>query len=155
MRGLSRFDNRFDPGVGWVDELILNLAPPVSANNMNKVGRGRLYRSTEYKQWLAECRLDVGSNPGRVREPFTVELILIGGKGWIPSRRDIDNIIKPTADYLRSAGIIENDTCAFMRSVSSSYFQSDKNGRARLWVRIKHQNPSNLPDWLRRQMQNQ
>ena len=120
-----KFDESFDPGVGVVDQLTLNLPVPISANGMNDVGRGRVYRSNGYKIWIQECKLLVGSTPGRVNGIVEINMDLTGGVGW-RSNRDLDNVIKPTIDLIRYLHVLVDDNVTIVRSITARYFEPEK-----------------------------
>jgi len=138
MTQLERFDDEFIFMAGITSYLELVMPVPVSANAMNKVGRGKLYRSPEYTRWINECILELGYRPGEVPEPCSIELIMHGGKGFAKNR-DCDNLLKPVIDTLRRLKVIKSDTVTAVPIVSCRYIEpADSNAYAYLKVIVRH-----------------
>lgn len=98
----------------------LFLPMPPSANRIWRSGRGRVYRSDKYTDWLDDCREElIGQRPGFIGGRVSID-IEVSSK-W---RGDVDNRIKPTLDCLVKFGVIEDDGKKFVRSVRA--FWSDE-----------------------------
>jgi crossover junction endodeoxyribonuclease RusA len=80
-------------------------------NRIHGYGRGRVYRSSEYKAWIAEAnvawlqqrnRLPVKRIKGR----YTLEVLV-----YPPDKRqrDVGNLEKVVSDFLQMIEVIEND----------------------------------------------
>ena len=134
MKHLERFNDRFLPSAGITNYLELAMPVPISANAMNKVGRGKLYRSPEYTRWINECILDLGNCPGEVPEPCSIELIMHGGIGFAKNR-DCDNLLKPVIDTLRRLKVIKSDTVTAVPYVSCRYLEPDSS-KSFAWLEV-------------------
>jgi Holliday junction resolvase RusA-like endonuclease len=83
----------------------LYLSYPPSANRMWGFGRGRVYKTDEYKSWIETATNQLNSQyPGTILGPYKLTIQLRVGP-----KIDLDNAVKPTNDLLQSAGVIEND----------------------------------------------
>lgn len=89
----------------------LTLPYPPSVNRTLRAVGGRVILSKRYRDWI----LDAGRAVG---EQVDGQPMLQAYRLWIdatpPDRRarDLDNIIKPTQDLLKRAGVIEDDRYA-------------------------------------------
>lgn len=86
--------------------LKLRLAVPPSTNNLfvaRRDGRGRA-KTSAYKDWLNGVAWSV---IGQVRLIDGAVRVLI--EAPVSRRRDIDNLAKPTLDFLSKAGLIQDD----------------------------------------------
>lgn len=84
-------------------EIILPLPP--SANRIWRNFRGRMVKSSEYREWRDDaCDRIIKQMDGQPPlEWFTAAMIMP------PTRRDLDNSIKPTLDALQAGGAVEDD----------------------------------------------
>lgn len=92
-------------------ELHIPVLPP-SANRMNGHGRGRVYRTKAYENWLRNASLVVLSQ----RPPGIVGAYKLSIQAVRRNKKaDIDNLIKPTSDLLQLVGVVANDChCEFV-----------------------------------------
>lgn len=98
---------------------------PVSTNHLWK-GNGRwVFKTLEYRTWLAKCTLMVPRLKEPIDGPVSVEITIIGGKGF-RANRDIDNIIKPMLDFIREHGLIKDDNCKIVQSINVRYTPPEK-----------------------------
>jgi len=69
-------------------------------------GRGRVYKSDEYKNWIEESLTQINAqNPGSILGPYRLTLQFRRDA----TRMDSDNLIKATNDILQRAGVVLND----------------------------------------------
>lgn len=94
-----------------VSAVRLNLPYPPSVNRLYRTGRGRIYKSPQYKNWLDEARIawlqQRTTLPTRyIRGRYTLEAFV-----WPPDgrHRDLGNLEKCISDFLQSVNVIEND----------------------------------------------
>ena len=92
----------------------MTLPYPPSVNRTLRAVNGRVILSKRYRDWILEAGRAVA---GQVQgEPQLKHYWL-----WIEAiapdrrRRDLDNLLKPTSDLLKRAGVIEDD--AFARAI--------------------------------------
>lgn len=94
--------------------IVLTLPYPVSVNAMHGYGKGRVFRSPAYKEWIAEAhvawlrqrpKMPVKSVSGRYR-------LSIYATPPDKQRRDIGNLEKATSDFLVMMGIVRDDSLA-------------------------------------------
>jgi Holliday junction resolvase RusA-like endonuclease len=86
-------------------ELYLPILPP-SANRLWAYGRGHVYKTDAYENWINETLIQINSqNPGTILGPYRLTLQFRRGK----TRMDSDNIIKATNDILQKSGVVLND----------------------------------------------
>ena len=84
-------------------EIILPLPP--SANRIWRNFRGRMVKSSEYREWRDDAADSIAHQMGG-QPPlmwFTAAMIMP------PTRRDLDNSIKPTLDALQAGGAVMDD----------------------------------------------
>jgi crossover junction endodeoxyribonuclease RusA len=86
----------------------VTLPYPPSANNMFAVVRGRKIKSKRYREWCASAAAGLCA-AGRIAGGYRMTASFDR-----PDRRarDIDNLIKPVSDALKTAGLIEDDSKA-------------------------------------------
>jgi Holliday junction resolvase RusA-like endonuclease len=79
-----------------------------SINRLWRIGHGRMYRSSEYVAWLAECVLLIRQQRiAKVKGHYQLSIRAVRPD---KRRRDIDNIGgKAINDLLQHAGIVEDD----------------------------------------------
>jgi Holliday junction resolvase RusA-like endonuclease len=92
-------------------ELHIPVLPP-SANRMNGHGRGRVYRSKAYENWLnAAGSIIKSQKPAGIVGAYKLTIQAARRN----NRADIDNLIKPTSDLLQLVGVVANDCyCEFV-----------------------------------------
>jgi Holliday junction resolvase RusA-like endonuclease len=84
----------------------LYLPIPPSANRMWGYGRGRVYKTAEYQNWINEALIQINAQaPGSILGPYWVTLRYRRDM----TRADSDNLIKATNDVLQRSGCILND----------------------------------------------
>lgn len=87
---------------------------PPSANHLWRSGRGRTYCSRAYTDWRAEAGIYVKQS---LKQPIIGPYkISITAARPDKRKRDLDNIIKPISDLLKSMGAIEDDHLCEMLS---------------------------------------
>lgn len=104
--------------------ILITLPVPPSANAIwRPTRRGRVVKSTHYSRWLEECDL-VGLTTrvprDAIQHPVSISLVVRSGTGWRRDR-DIDNIIKPTLDWLVRWRVLADDNCGIVRHIEISY----------------------------------
>jgi crossover junction endodeoxyribonuclease RusA len=98
-----------------VIRLELPLAP--SANAIFRAGRGRVYKTNIYKQWLEECSWMIKT---QTKESVPRDYILqVVAKRPDKRRRDLDNLLKATSDLLVRTGIVSDDN--FCRAIVAEW----------------------------------
>ncbi len=76
-----------------------------------KTGRLSTIKSKDYRDWQARALGLISSQRWRpVEGPFGLRIELPKG-----TRQDLDNTVKATADVLRAAGVIVDDSPKYMR----------------------------------------
>lgn len=88
----------------------IKLPFPPSKNASHGYGRGRVYRSKKYRDWIKEANaiyLQSGLNKGRkpIAKRFNLD-INYSDKG---RRCDAQNLIDCACDWLQEIGIVKND----------------------------------------------
>lgn len=104
--------------------ILITLPVPPSANAIWRVARrGRITKSTAYTKWLHECDI-IGLTErvprGSIEHPVSIAITVRSGPGWRRDR-DIDNIIKPTLDWLVRWCVLSDDNCGIVRHIEVSY----------------------------------
>lgn len=95
--------------------LELPLAP--SANAIFRAGRGRVYKTNIYKQWLEECSWMIKT---QTKESVPRDYILqVVAKRPDKRRRDLDNLLKATSDLLVRTRIVSDDN--FCRAIVAEW----------------------------------
>lgn len=83
----------------------ITLPLPPSANRIWRSFRGRMVKSSEYRIWkdtaAASIAHQMGGQPAL--EWFTAAMVMP------PTRRDLDNSIKPALDALQAGGAVQDD----------------------------------------------
>ena len=107
----------------------LTIPFPPSANHIWREGRGRTFRSTEYKtfvQHVGAAWLATNRDGWKTDKRYSVEIDL-----YPPDRRriDVDNRIKPTLDALTHARVW-NDDSQVVRIAATKREPDKKNPRA-------------------------
>lgn len=93
---------------------------PPSVNHCWGHSRFGAYRKPRYKAWLAESAVAADQQAIQaVHGPVRVAVEVIPGKGW-NIRRDIDNILKATLDFLGNHRLIDGDDCRTLQMLSVS-----------------------------------
>lgn len=103
----------------------LDLPPPVSTNRLWRSGKGRVYKSAEYKKWLiaADQQVMVGKvlrGHRTIDGPFEANILLNSEL----CRGDADNRAKILLDYAQSRELISNDR--FARRILIEWVQPSK-----------------------------
>lgn len=95
-------------GRGRADKVVEIVIPrPPSINRLWRIGRGRMFRSREYVDWISECMAMIkGAGIPAIKGKYK---IMIRVARPDKRRRDIDNLAKAASDFLQHAGIIEDD----------------------------------------------
>ena len=92
----------------------LTLPYPPSVNRTLRAVNGRVILSKRYREWILEAGLAVaGQMPAQA--PVRAYRLWIEATPPDRRRRDLDNLLKPTSDLLKRAGVIEDD--AFARAI--------------------------------------
>jgi crossover junction endodeoxyribonuclease RusA len=80
---------------------------PPSVNRLWRVGRGKMFRSRQYVDWMNECMAIVKkAGIPAIKGKYKIMLRVVRPD---KRRRDIDNLSKAAQDFLQHAGIIEDD----------------------------------------------
>lgn len=90
---------------------------PPSANHIWRSGRGRVYRSAKYMDWLTEAGWQIRAQYcpiPTVTGPYKLSLTAARPD---KRKRDLDNLIKPISDLLKAVGVIEDDHLCEMLSL--------------------------------------
>ena len=91
----------------------VRIALPVPTNalygNSSGLGKGRK-RTERYQAWIDAHVGPVFAALGRFPTPVHLVLTIMGGKGFDPSKSDLDNRAKASLDLLVHAGVIPDDT---------------------------------------------
>jgi crossover junction endodeoxyribonuclease RusA len=79
-----------------------------STNRLWRIGKGRMFRSQEYENWLVECVILIRQQKiRRLKGAYTLMVCAVRPD---KRRRDIDNVgSKAVNDLLQHAGIVEDD----------------------------------------------
>lgn len=101
--------------------MAVELPIPPTANHLWKRRGERFYLNPTYRDWLDACGFVVKSAFGTMPPPVQVSITVHGGKGFNRSR-DIDNLIKPTIDLLRKAGVLVGDRVEEVSRVEATYW---------------------------------
>ncbi len=84
-------------------------APP-SLNTIYRVGKGgRVYKTKECKDWMADAHYEVMDQTGKWQTEYravAVTVIVYPKDGRL---RDLDNYLKPLLDFLEESRMIDND----------------------------------------------
>ena len=104
--------------------ILITLPVPPSANAIwRPARRGRVVKSAQYSRWLEECDL-IGLTTrvprDAIQTPVSISITVRSGTGWRRDR-DIDNIVKPTLDWLVRWCVIADDNCGIVRHIEVSY----------------------------------
>ena len=94
--------------------IVIDLPFPVSTNALWRVGKGRVFRSKRYVEWIRQADALWMTQKHKVREPilgkFTATIALAPPD---KRKRDLDNVgTKAVLDFLQRVRIIENDSNA-------------------------------------------
>jgi Holliday junction resolvase RusA-like endonuclease len=107
----------------------LYLPRPPSANRLWGYGRGRVFKTAEYRAWIEHAGHVLNTqHPGLLSGRYKLFIQMRDGSSGI----DLDNCFKPTSDLLQRMGVIENDKLA--RMVSACWVSSGFDG---LYVRVE------------------
>lgn len=106
-------------------EIAVDLPPPISVNRIWRHGKGRVYRSAEYKKWiiLADQQVLAGKflrGHHTIDGPFEAHILLSSERGRI----DCDNSAKILLDWAQSRSLISNDK--FARRVTIEWVTASK-----------------------------
>lgn len=98
----------------------LHLPLPPSANRLWRAGRGNIYTSPRYKNWLRDAGwLAIAQHkeqpkPPRINGPYALSVQAVRPD---KRRRDLDNLIKPINDLLKTIDVVEDDSHMEMLSM--------------------------------------
>ena len=87
--------------------ICLQISYPPSANRIWRTSRGRTYRAPNYVNWLEREGWNIiQQRQGGIVGPYRLQMSVVR-----PDRRkrDLDNLIKPVSDLLKSVGVIGDD----------------------------------------------
>lgn len=101
------------PGLGN-GEIRLALPYPVSVNKVWGYGKGRVFRSPEYKAWLAEANVAWLQQKNRliVKKVSGPYMLLLEAIAPDNRHRDVGNLEKGVSDFLQMIGVVSNDRLA-------------------------------------------
>lgn len=88
--------------------MIFNLSLPPSANRMYRRAGNVIHKSAEYRDWLTQAGWQFASQVkghSTIKDRASVEMFV----GKMHGARDLDNLLKPIADFMQQAQIIAND----------------------------------------------
>lgn len=93
----------------------LHLPYPPSKNDLRNYGRGRVYKTDRYAEWLSVAGKMImaqrcGGVPGRYK--LTIQAMRPDRR-----KRDLGNLLEATEDLLKSVGVIEDDSLSEMISL--------------------------------------
>lgn len=81
---------------------------PPSTNRIWRYGRGKVFRSKEYQDWLVEAGWEAtAAKVPSIKGPFRFDLFVSTS-----SRIDCDNHLKAVLDFCEGMKIVENDRLA-------------------------------------------
>jgi crossover junction endodeoxyribonuclease RusA len=90
-------------------EIVINLPTPPSVNRLWRSGRGRVFRSASYTNWIRAADAELMARrqrpKKRIEGPFEAHVTLSR-----KVRGDVDNRVKAVLDFLQSREIIRNDS---------------------------------------------
>ena len=87
---------------------------PPSVNRLWRTGRGRVYRSDAYIEWLREAGWEIKKQkPGKVAGPYKISITAARPD---KRKRDLCNLEKAISDVIEHHGIIENDSLCEMQT---------------------------------------
>lgn len=90
--------------------ITLEVAYPPSANRIWRKYKGRIVRDPVYVQWLdTEGWKIISQKQGGISGPYKLSIEAVKPD---KRRRDLDNLIKPLSDLLKSVGTIDDDSDA-------------------------------------------
>ena len=89
----------------------LTLPYPPSVNRTLRAVNGRVILSKRYRDWILEAGRAVAAQlPAQA--PIQHYRLWIEATAPDRRRRDLDNLLKPTSDLLKRAGVIQDDALA-------------------------------------------
>lgn len=98
--------------------VVYQIPPPPSVNSLyrNVPGKGRV-KTERYKTWQRAALNELVAQRARhFDQPCIVNLSLPENQ-----RGDIDNRLKPVLDLLKAAGVLTDDSKAYVRAVSAAW----------------------------------
>ena len=89
----------------------LTLPYPPSVNRTLRAVNGRVILSKRYRDWILEAGRAVAA---QVQGEPKIDRYWLWIEAIAPDRRrrDLDNLLKPTSDLLKRAGVIQDDSLA-------------------------------------------
>lgn len=90
--------------------ITLHLSYPPSANRIWRKSKGRIYRAPNYVNWLEREGWNIlQQRQGEIDGPYLLQMSVVRPD---KRKRDLDNLIKPVSDLLKSVGVIADDSDA-------------------------------------------
>ena len=86
----------------------LHLPFPPSANRLWRRSGERIHKSSRYTDWLRDAGfLAMSQRPASLAGPYRLSILATR-----PDRRkrDLDNLVKPTNDLLKTIGVVADDS---------------------------------------------
>jgi len=122
-------------------QIVLWVPLPPSANNMWARTRYGMRLTERYRKWREEAGEIVSKlKPQDVLDgPVAIDLLVYRGKGWSKRKRDLDNFIKPTIDFLVVQNYLPDDNADIVRAITI-LIAPNPDKAAGIWIRIKPHN---------------
>lgn len=90
----------------------LHLPMPPSKNTLRGYGKGRVYRTDKYADWLNVAgKMVMAERCGGVPGPYKLTILALRPD---KRKRDLGNLLEATEDLLKSVGVIEDDSLSEM-----------------------------------------
>lgn len=105
---------------------------PPSVNRMYRIARNRFYKHKDYVQWTMAADVMLRKQIPVLRkftEPVRVS-VLVGRPD--KRKRDLDNILKATADFMETVELVEND-----HLIHEWYVRWDEGTKNAVYVEIR------------------
>jgi|DEB0MinimDraft_4_1074332.scaffolds.fasta_scaffold133705_1 Holliday junction resolvase RusA-like endonuclease len=114
----------------------IKLPYPPSTNALWGIGRGRMFKTKKYAEWIERCKKEiVWEKKPPIDYPFEIEIV-VGRKrnkdGSLSKvKADIDNRGKSTMDILEGIGVFINDHLA--ERVDMKWSTEFQGARIKIW----------------------